>query len=228
MSSLLLEDDQEYIDDIDSQITNIFDEANNVKTEINIVTYDENDNKLHSENTEYSLRFERDDINDEKELKKFIKKCESMIRICPEYSDWTDYIRNVMEMTSCAITGELHQHAKSDIHHHPFCLYTIVKAVILKYIASNKPFTSIDVCKEVMELHYKMKAPFIVLLKSIHEKYHNSYLNLPMELVQGDTQYFIKHYSQYLNEEDLNPILDRLRITWDNCGYDKFKYSWNK
>lgn len=213
--------------DIDDKLDEFFNESNNIKTEKSIITYDENDNKLYSETSEFVLRFERDNIEDSKQLNKFIKKCETMIRTSPEYNDWTEYIRNVLEMTECQISGELHHQAKSDVHHHPYCLYTLVKGVILKYVATETPFSSIDVCREVMDLHYKMRAPFIVLMKSLHEKYHNGYLNLPMELVQGDYHYFIKHYTQYLDEEDLNPVLDKLKVTWDNCGYSPTKYNWS-
>lgn len=213
--------------DIDDKIDQFFIDSDKIKTEKSIITYDESENKLYSNSSEYVLRFERDNIEDSKQLNKFIKKCESMIRTCPEYSDWTDYIRNVLEMTECQITGELHHQTKSDVHHHPYCLYSIVKAVIMKRIAMEAPFSSIDVCKEVMDMHYKMRAPFIVLMKSIHEKFHNGFINLPMELVQGDYQYFIKHYTQFLDEEDLNPILDRLKINWDNCGYSQMKYRWS-
>ncbi len=215
-------------DDIDARINSLFEEASTVKTEVNIVTYDEDNNKLHSENSEYTLRYKRDEISDDKELNKFIKKCESMIRMCPEYGEWTDYIRNVMEMTECQITGESHVNAKSDIHHHPAALYVIVKAVIMKHVISKKEFSSIDIIDEVMEMHYKMRVPFIVLLKSIHEMYHNAAINLPIELCQGDMGYFVQTYGHYLEADDLDPILEKLKINWSNCGYDKFKYSWKK
>lgn len=214
--------------DIEDRINSLFEEASAVKTEVNIVTYDEDNNKLHSENSEYTLRFKRDDIADDKEMKKFIRKCETMIRTCPEYSDWVDYIRNVMEMTECQLSGELHSQAKSDIHHHPICLYTMVKAVIMKHIVSAKEFSSIDVIDEVMDMHYKMRVPFIVLLKSIHDKYHGGFMELPIELCHGDLSYFIQTYGHYMEADDLDPILEKLKINWSNCGYSPKKYSWKE
>lgn len=215
-------------DDIDARINSLFEEASSVKTEVNIVTYDEDNNKLHSENSEYTLRFKRDEISDDKELNKFIKKCESMIRMCPEYGSWTDYIRSVMEMTECQITGASHCDATTDIHHSVFTLYTIVKAVIMKNIISKKEFSSIDIADEVMKLHYKMQVPFVVLLKSVHELVHNSYLKLPIELSQGDLKYLVQNYGHYLEADDLDPVLEKLQVNWSNCGYSPKKYSWKE
>lgn len=212
--------------DIDSKLNDLFNEAENVKSEVNLIQYNENTNKLQSEVTEYVLKLKRSDIEDDKALNKFIKKCEIMIRNCPEYNDWTEYIRDVMNMTRCMITGEWHENAKSDIHHHPITLYVAVKAVILKNIQTNKEFSSIDIIEEVMDLHYKMQIPFIVLLKSIHELYHSGNLLLPVELCQGDLNYFVKTYGSYMEEDDLGPILDKLKINWTNCGYTKNKYRW--
>lgn len=223
MSSVVLDSPT----DLDDALNSIFEESNNIKTEVSIVTYDENQNKLQSDFSEYTLKMSREAIEDEKLLNKFIKKCEALIRTSPEYSDWTDYIRNVMEMTECQITGEAHSQAKSDIHHHPFCLYTLVKGVILKRVINEKEFTSMEIMTEVLDMHYKMKAPFIVLLKSIHEKYHNGFINLPMELVQGDKNYFIKEYGGFLDVEDLDPIVEKMKINWTNCGYSQTKYRWN-
>lgn len=216
------------IDDLNDKIEEMFNEASAVKTEASIVTYDEDSNVLQSEVSEYELKMTRSSIDDEKELNRFIKKCESMIRMSPEYKDWTDYIRDVMEMTSCQLTGEHHDHAKSDIHHHPITLFVIVKAVILKNVASDKEFSSISIMQEVVDLHYKMKIPFVVLIKSLHERFHNGFLNIPIELCIGDVQSFIKDYSCYLDEEDVSPILDKLKINWNNCGYSKFKYKWSE
>lgn len=217
------------ISSIDDDLDAIFDEGlSGVKTEKSIITYDKESNKLQSELSEYTLRMCRDNIEDDKEMNKFIKKCESMIRTCVEYGEWTDYIRNVMEITECQITGNSHCNAKTDVHHHPYTLYDIVKGVILKRIVNEKEFSSIDIVKEVIELHYEMKVPFIVLIKSLHEMYHNSALSLPMELVQGDHLYFLNTYSHFLEDDDMEPILNKLKVNWSNCGYDKKKYSWKK
>jgi hypothetical protein len=212
--------------DIDSKLNELFNEAETVKSDVNLIQYNENTNKLQSEISEYVLKLKRSDIEEEKELNKFIKKCETMIRMCPEYNDWTTYIRDVMNMTRCMITGEWHENAKSDIHHHPVTLYVVVKAVIQKNIQMNREFSSIDIIEEVMDLHFQMKIPFIVVLKSIHELYHSGNLLLPVELCQGDLNYFVKTYGSYMEEDDLSPILDKLKINWTNCGYTKNKYRW--
>lgn len=178
-----------------------------------------------AENYDYSLTLRVEDIVDKKDQYKFIKSCEHMIRSSPEYKLWVQYIREVMGIQECEITGEIHDQTKSEIHHHPFSLFIIVKAVLNKHMASNKKFCSFDIALEAIQLHYEMRVPFISLLKSIHEKFTNGYLKIPMEFVHGDHTYFLNNYAEYLDEEDLNPIYERLKVTKENCGW-KEGYKW--
>lgn len=181
--------------------------------------------ELRSASTPYTLSLRRDDFDGEKELSVFIKACERIIRQSPEYRIWTEYIREVMGHHVCEITGEMHSQTTVDIHHHPFSLYSIVKVIILEKMANKKSFCSYDISCDVIQLHYDMRASFVLLCRSLHDKFHNGFLQIPIELVHGEYRYLVEHYMSYLEDEEAELITNRLTITRANCGWtDGYKW----
>lgn len=183
--------------------------------------------ELSSEETPYTLSLRITDVGDEKQLKRFIRQCEGMIRKSPEYRVWTNYVRDVLGFFSCDLTKENHAQCNCDIHHHPISLFMITKAVILSYMSSSKEFCSADIAVKVLELHYENRIGFISIIRSLHEKFHNGYLQLPMQLVHGDYKLFISTYGKYLEDDDLDTIKARLEINFDNCGFGT-QYYWSQ
>ncbi len=195
--------------------------------ESQILKSDETRHAITSDESEFELVLRRDNIEDPKQLKNFIKSCEFIIRKSPEYKDWVTYIHEALQLYKCEITGEMHVHTACDVHHHPVALYTIVKGVINKNIAEETPFSSYDICSEVIQLHYDLKVPFVVLLKSMHQKFHNGFLKIPIELVHGDLRFFIDNFREYIEDDDVDLIYERLNTTFNNCGWGR-KYKWSK
>lgn len=180
---------------------------------------------LMAEGYPYELSLRRVDIEDEKMLKRFIHNVEKTIRCSPEYRSWVEYLKDVLGHFSCAVTGEVDSQVSIHIHHHPVSLYTIVKAMIMKKIEADKEFCSFDIATEVIELHYQSRIGYIPLLGSMHEKFHNNFLSLPMEFVHGDWKYLMDNF--VFDEDDLDIINPRLGINKDNCGWGS-GYLWNK
>lgn len=178
--------------------------------------------ELGSDVDSHTLSLRQNGFDDEKEMKRFIKSCELIIRKSPEYRLWTNYIRDVLGVTSCDLTKESHNECRCDIHHHPVSLYTIVKGIIVESIEKNEPFCSADIAVKVLELHFQNRVGFISLIKSVHEKYHNGFLQLPMQLVHGDYKYFIDNYCGYLEDPELEVINSKLAIGHDNCGFEGY------
>lgn len=196
----------------------------------NSLEFDEESNTLVSSDYPLTLSLRRTDIVEEKEMNKFIKACEGMIRHSIEYKLWTSYVKEALGLKVCSVTGEVNDETRVEIHHHPFTLYDITKGVILRYIASSKEFCSFDVALDVIQLHYQMYAPFCLLVSSIHEKYHNGFINIPMEIVKGDTKYFISTYGSFMDDETLSGFYNKLNINKENCGWyknDQNIYTWN-
>lgn len=181
---------------------------------------------LSSEDSPYTLELKRTDFDEEKELEKFVKACERLVRSSPEYRIWTNYVRDTLGYYRCEITGEQHSQTSVDIHHHPYSLFAIVKGVVMKYMASETSFCSYNICEEVIKLHYELRAPFCLIVSSLHEKFHNGFLLLPMDIVHGDKKYFLKHYFPFLDDDEQQTITTRLAINRSNCGWEE--YNWVK
>jgi len=124
-----------------------------------------------------------DDIEDSKDLTKFIKNVERMVRGSSEYRLWLKYIKEVLGYTKCGITDEIEEHVTIEIHHHPFTLFNIIKSEVNKVIASGRNFCTFDIAVRTIELHFKNKVGYIPIVKTLHEKFHNGYFQIPMELL---------------------------------------------
>lgn len=175
--------------------------------------------ELYSDNYPFNLPLRISKFEDESLYTKFIKNIEKSIRGSIEYKLWTDYLKDVLGVQTCFVTNERIDQVKIDIHHHIPSLYTLVKAVLNKKIEEGTEFCSFDIATDVIEIHYKNKVGYAALIKSMHEKFHNGFLRIPIDLVKGDYQSFMKEYSEYLDQEDLDVINERLSINEGNASW---------
>jgi hypothetical protein len=111
-----------------------------------------------------------------------------------------------------------------EIHHHIPSLYTTVMALINKRIENDDEFCTFDICTECIELHFKNKIGYCCLIKSMHEKFHNGFLKIPITLIKGDYQYFIDNYMKYLDDESSEVIRERISITKNNTNWNNDNY----
>lgn len=180
----------------------------------------DDDNTLSSSNVPYTLSLRIDSIESDKELTKFIKSCEKLVRLSAEYKLWLNYLHEVLNVNNCQVTGESDTEVSSEIHHHPISLYVYIKGIILKMLNDKQKFCSFDVAIKCMEEHFKLNVPFVYLLKSYHEKFHNGFMQIPRELINGNHIYFMSTYGIYLDEDEQAKINDYMTITKENCGWD--------
>lgn len=179
---------------------------------------------LYSDNYPFNLSLRIQTFEDEAQYNKFVKNCEKLIRNCLEYKLWRNYITDILQVQTCALTEERMDQVGIDIHHHPVSLFAIVKALINEKLEKEEPFCSFDICIKTIELHFMNKIGYLPLVSSIHEKFHNGYLNIPKSLIKGNYKSFIEEYSKYLDEDDLETINERLSITESNCNWSVNSY----
>lgn len=180
--------------------------------------------ELFSENYPFRLALKIKNFENETAYKKFIVNCESLVRKCSEYKLWKNYIIEVLQINECMITHESIDQVTVDVHHHVPSLYILISALVNKKIETNEEFCSFDIANEAIELHFKNKIGYATLIKSIHEKFHNGYLTIPISFVKGDYKYFLTEYSKYLDEADIDTIQSRLAINEHNCTWAKDDY----
>jgi hypothetical protein len=147
-----------------------------------------------------------------------------LIRRCNEYKLWKNYILEVLQINECMITNESIDQVSLEIHHHVPSLYTLVCGLVNKKLDDSEEFCTFDIAQEAIELHFKNKIGYVLLIKTMHEKFHNGFLTIPSNMIKGDYQYFINEYSKYLDEADIDTIQSRLAINEHNCTWSKDDY----
>lgn len=180
--------------------------------------------ELYSDTYPFSLALKVNNFQSESEYKKFIRNCEAGIRRCIEYKLWRNYIIDVLQINECMITHETIADVTIDVHHHVPSLFTMVSALVNRNLDKNVKFCTFDICQEIMELHFQNKLGYVTLLKSMHEKFHNGKLDIPISFVKGDHRHFMKEFSRYLDDTDLETLEARLAMNETNVSWSRDNY----
>lgn len=199
---------------------------NDTSSQTEDVTVQSNENilTLHSENTPFQLSMRFKKFENESDYNKFIKSVERMVRSSMEYKLWKSYLIDVLGMTTCVVTDENLAELSLEVHHHVPSLYIVVKGIVNETLESDEEFCSFDIATKVMETHFKNHVGYVMMISSMHEKYHNGFLDIPIELVKGNYVEFINNYSRYLDAEDLDNINNLLQTTTSNCNWTRNEY----
>lgn len=155
------------------------------------------------------------DLNDEKELKKFIKHIEMhYIRHSFEYRRMIQFMKNYMNMNECSYFINVNSidspKVRIEIHHDPFDLYTITKTVYNKRLAFYESIAEEDIALEVMYLHYSLMIGLIPVSVTVHDLIHNQYLLVPLDKVLGNYQEFYDRYKPWMDPECIE-IYEKLK-----------------
>ena len=180
--------------------------------------------ELYSDNFPFRLSLRIKRFESESEYKKFLRNCEKIVRGSLEYKLWREYITDVLGVNSCMITDEKMDEVSIEVHHHIPSLFILIKALVNKKLEHEEEFSTFDTALETIKLHFMNKIGYLTLIKSIHEKLHNGYLSVPIGFVRGDYKYFIREFSKYLEEEDLDKINSRIAINESNCSWSRNNY----
>jgi hypothetical protein len=198
-----------------------------------ITSNEENLELLCGDDESFRLPLRRNGFDSDADLTKFIKNCEKLIRQSTEYREWKKYIVEVLGVASCAITEEKNYEVTIDIHHHPVSLFVLVKAITSAKIDKAVEFCTFDICQEAIDLHFTNKVGFIPLVRSMHEKYHGGYLEIPIDLCTGEYSHIISNYP--LDEDELTHIMSLtciqsadLKTGWKRDSYPGIKLEESK
>ncbi len=180
--------------------------------------------ELYSDNYPFSLSMRINNFESESDYKKFVKGCERLVRSCTEYRHWKRYIIDVLQINKCMITQEKIDDVTIEVHHHLPSMYVLVCGLVNKCIEKNDDFCSFDIAQQAIDLHFQNKIGYVTLLRSMHEKFHNGKLGIPIGFVKGDYKFFINNFSKYLDEGDLEKIEERQCITESECNWSANNY----
>lgn len=188
-----------------------------------------NDNVFSLPNTDLNLPLKISTFMSEKEFDAFIKNVERLVRSSQEYKLWVSYVTENLGHTACAFTNESMNECSLEVHHHPVSLYVIVQTIINNdFLARGLEFSSFDVASKVIELHFQNKVGYIVLLSDLHKKFHSGFMNIPIELINGNYKFIINNYQ--INEVEFDRIckycnvhLNDIKLKWGKDDYPGIK-----
>ena len=167
------------------------------------------------------------DLFDDKEREKYINDLERHVRSSYEYRNMVQYLREYMNMNSCAfipnITNEVNRKIKIELHHSPFTLRDICVTILNKRIKNNEMLTIESVAYEVMFVHYSLMVGLIPLSETVHQLVHSQYIFIPTDKVYGYYKNFVKTYNDYIDPELLDKLDELERLTIAGTYNDSYK-----
>lgn len=150
------------------------------------------------------------DMFDDKDRERYINDLERHVRSSFEYRSMVNYLREYMNMNSCAfipaVSNDTSRKIKIEIHHSPFTLRDICVIVINKRSRCLETLYIEAVAYEVMYIHYCLMVGLIPLSETVHQLVHNQYIFIPTDKVYGYYKKFVNTYYDFIDPE----ILDKL------------------
>ena len=157
---------------------------------------------------------ERDDIViiDDKAKTKYIKYLEKLIRGSYEYKkEYIPYLSDSQGMNICSvfmsIGKKLARSVKIHIHHEPFTLYDICLIVLTKHMEARDKINTMDICEEVMEIHFKGQVGLLPLSCTVHEAVHAGKVFIPLQYLDDGFMKFYNEYKPYIKKLGMEEIL---------------------
>ena len=145
-------------------------------------------------------------ISTDKEKERFIKRIERIVRKSGEYRDYIQFLRQNLDMDSCAffnnVTKKTNSKIRIEVHHEPLTLYDIVKILTEKHLQTGEEIDDLLIAEEVTRIHYTNQVGLIPLSKTLHEVVHNSNkLTIPMYMISGNFMSFLRENEEYWQED---------------------------
>ena len=131
-----------------------------------------------------------------KEEKKFLLSVKNMVRSSYEYKEWVKFVKFNVGLDTCSFTGEHSGEVTIELHHHPISMANIIK-IIYDAMSNNTNLTvipSTDIVRAVIDLHKQNNLGYVLLVTTLHEKFHNGFLQIPMEYINGNWTYLLNNY----------------------------------
>ena len=180
----------------------------------NLVSKKYNDGNIsiqHSECKYLSLPFYRSSSNlsISNELERFIKSIEKLIRKSSTYKGYIKYLREEIGLNQCALYPDLGKgdEITLEMHHSLFTLFDCVSITLVKFLKENKPVSSFDIAKEVLEDHIKNLIPVTMVSKMVHNAVHPGAnidpLFIPLESMWGDIIGYIEKYKGCFSPDNI-------------------------
>ena len=167
------------------------------------------------------------DLFDDKDRNKYIMDLERFVRSSYEYRNMVQYLRNYMNMNSCAfipaVTNEITTKVRIEIHHSPFTLRDICSTIFNKRSKLHECLDIEAVAYEVVYVHYCLMVGLIPLSETVHELVHTQYIFVPCNKVYGYYKQFVSAYYDYIDPELLDRLDELEKLTIEGLYNEQYK-----
>lgn len=185
--------------------------------QIEVLQSDKNTKLVLNGNAYFAESLYQEDFIDEKEMIKFIKEIEKVVRASAEYRRLMKYIRQELDLNKCTFLNRVDSDmVKIEMHHAPYNLFQICKILINKYIKEGIPFNTFIIAQECIYLHYNNCIGLVPLSKTMHELVHSSQLQIHKKLILGDIDTFYSLYKDYMDDDLKAVYLTCLKYSEEN------------
>lgn len=143
-------------------------------------------------------------IDDKKEFRKMLVILKRLCRGSFEYQELMKFLKYKRGLFRCGIHQNITiwDNFNIHIHHTPFTLEDIISIVVYKRLAEDESLKMMDICNEVMMLHYLEVVGLYPLCETCHEYAHGDTndLFIPLDVIYGDPEAFFEIYKKYIPE----------------------------
>ncbi len=168
---------------------------------------DDNDLVVKDDVTGTNLYYKTTKFEADKEYFTFIKNVKRMVRNSNEYRTWVDYVKISMGYNKCFLSDESLGEVTLELHHHPISLENVIRIIVDTKLTTRQKFTSFEIAEEIIKLHYEFKIGFVILVTTLHEKFHNGFLPIGLDVVKGDWKSLLNDTIYYI-DEDIKTVID--------------------
>jgi hypothetical protein len=146
------------------------------------------------------------DPEDTKEFPKTIKAIKFMCRQVFEYKSLMQFLKEHRGFYTTAIyrgiVRTMDKKFSVEVHHVPFVMEDIVVTVIYKRMSNGESLQFLDICEEIMRLHYEGLVGLVPLDKTTHALIHSENapeVFYPLQFIDfGDYHEFYRRYKKYI------------------------------
>ena len=146
------------------------------------------------------------DPDNTKEFPKIIKTIKTMVRSSFEYKNLMKFLKEHRGFYKTAfyrgIVRTPEKKFSVEVHHVPFVMEDIVVTVINKRMANGESLQFLDICDEIMRLHYEGLVGLVPLDKTTHALIHSENapeVFYPLQFIDfGDFHEFYRQYKKYI------------------------------
>ena len=152
---------------------------------------------------------------------RFVKACEKAVRNHKDYKVFKDYVVNVIGIDFCQITPNVKLgDATIEMHHAFFNLYDTCAIITNKRLECGETVNTFDVAEEVLDEHFALHIPVVMLAATNHEAVTNRDIWLNVKSGFGYISKFIEKYAPYMENAHKARIMTAIKLSYEMDSFD--------